>query len=334
MTEYIIMMLVVATFMAILAYIFITGSIRARKENRNVRFVFAVLGSVIMIASICFLLYCGLFNISYMTMAIWLFPFLTVPMSWLAIFFVKGTGKKVATFFIPTIPLGVSLLMMGAALAGADEPLDKSDVIYTSHDEVEELLGVGPLPKLKYERAARVPAGTKVILVLEDPADSTKLNDVYKRLCSTRSLQCENKEYVGRMYHIVDNKDESFTNVYWGNDGIGIVYGGIWQKGATNDHYFDSIQAPIPQYEYVSYFVESCGPDWFHDQRIKFKQPLSNTWLKKVERAAKKDSTWNYKEDNNFIYIDFNNSRDYTHMKIYKNLNGKRKIADVNWGDY
>lgn len=328
------MTLVIAAFMAILAYILVKGAVNAKKDSRNIKFVFAVLGSVIMIVSICFLLYCGFFKISYMTMALWLLPFLTVPMSWLAMVFVKGTGKKVTTFFIPTIPLGVSLLMMGAAISGADEPLDKSDVIYTSQEEVEQLLGIGPLPKLKYERSASVPAGKKVILLLEDPADSAKLNDVYEKLCQTRSLQCENKGYVGRMYHIVDNKDESYVNVNWGNDGIAIVYGGIWQKGATNENYFDSIQAPIPQYEYVSYYVESCGPDWVHDQRIRFKQPLSNTWLKKVEKAAQKDSTWNYKEDKDFIYINFDNALYYTHMKIHKNLDGERKIADVDWGDY
>lgn len=334
MKEYIIMMLVVAAFMTILAYIFITGSIRAKKENRNVKFAFGVLGSVIMIPSICFLLYCGLFSASSLEWALFAFPFLTIPMSWLAMCFVKGIRNKVATFFIPAIPLCVAVIMIAAAMGGAESPLDKSDVDYTSQEEVEDLLGVGTLPKLKFERAARVPDGKKVVLLLEDPADSTRLDEVYERLCQIRSIQCEDKEYIGRMYHIVDNKDESYTNVHLGKDGIAIVYGGIWQRGATNDHFFDSIQAPIPQYEYVAYFVESCGPDWYHEQRIRFKQPLSDAWLKKVEKAAKTDSAWGYKEDEDFIYIDFDNSSRYTNMKIYKNLEGQRTIADVSWGDY
>lgn len=334
MEEYIIMMLVVAVFMAILAYIFITGAVRAKKENRNIRFAFAVLGSLIMVPSTCYLLYCGLFSVSSLEWAIFIFPFLTIPMSWLAMFFVNGIRNKVATFTIPAIPLCVSVIMIAAAMCGADSPLDKSDVIYTSQEEVEELIGVGTLPKLKYERAASVPDGKKVILLLEDPADSTRLDEVYKRLCQIRGIQCEDKEYIGRMYHIVDNKDESYTNVRLGKDGIEIVYGGIWHKDATNDHYFDSIQAPIPQYEYVTYSVESCGPDWFHEQRIRFKQPVSDAWLRKVEYAANADSTWEYKEDKDCIYINFNDSRFYNYMKIYKNMEGERMIADVEWGDY
>ena len=334
MKEYIIMMLVVAVFLAILANIFVKGAINAKKECKKLKFVFAILGSFIMITSTIYVLCCGLFSVSNMIFAITTFPLLTIPMSWGAIFFVKGVAKKIATFFIPAIPLCVTFIMLFAGLTGTDLPLDKSDVLYTSQEDVERLLGGCHLPKLKYERAADVPEGKKVVFLLEDPADSTKLDEVYKQLCQTRSLQCEDKDYIGRLYHIIDNEDESYINVYWGKDYITLLYGGIWQKGATNDHYFDSIQAPIPQYEYVTYYVKSCGPDWAHEQRIKFQQPVSDAWLRKVENAAKENSAWGYKEDKDFIYIDFDNSRDFTHIKIHKWLNGKRRIADVAWGDY
>lgn len=334
MAEYIIMMLIVAAFMAILADIFVKGALSAKQENRKIKFGFAILGGVIAILSIGILLCCGFLSKNNLILAVFALPFFTIPLSWLAMFIVKGIWKKIATFFIPTVPLCVSLVAIVAAMGGVESPLEKSDVIYTSQEEVEELLGVGALPKLRFDKAVGLPAANKVILSLEDPADTTRLEEVYKKLCQTRSLQCGEMYFDTRVYHVVDDKQEGYTNVFWFKNGIEILYGEIWPKESSNNHFFDSIQAPIPKYDYITYNAVSCGQDWSHEQRIRFQPPISEAWLKKVENAAKTDSAWKFGEDRDYIHINFDNSRYYIFMKIHKHLEGERTIADVEWGNY
>lgn len=332
MTEFIIIAIIDAIFTAVLAFVFIKEAVTAKKEGRIVRFGFATLFAIISIgATLCALLG-GLFSSVYLVGAPLIVSVMTVPLSWMAMAYLKG-DKRTAMFFLPSIPLTMSFLVIMNASLGGDMPLKESEVDYTSQSEIEELLGVGELPKLKFNEAADGSAGTKVWMLLENPADSSQLCKVYDLLKQKHPLQCT-EDYKGRMYYMANNNNASFVNVNFGDDGILVLYGGIWTIDANNDHCFDSINAPMPKYEYVTYFASQCGPDGYHEQRIRFDSSISQAWLKQIESTANQDSTWIYEEDEELIYIEFNNSRLFIRMKIHKNLDGERKIADVEWGDY
>lgn len=333
MTEFIVISIIVAVFSAVLSYTFIRGAIIAKNEGRTVRFIIAMSFGVIAIVATMATLFSSFFSSEYMLGAPMVVSLLTIPLSWVAMAYVKG-WKKFLIFLLPVIPIATTFIVTMAASLGSDLPLKRTEVNYTTQEEIEELLGIGSIPSLKFERAADGSAGKKVWLLLENPSDSTKLCNVFDKLKNIHSLQCEEKDWQGRVYHTVNKNDTSYVNVKFGNDGIFVVYGSIWTIDANNDHFFDSIQAPMPKYEYITYFADQMGPDWYHEQRIRFEQPLSQSWLNKIKHAAKQDSAYSYNEDNKFININFDNSRQYIHMKLYKNLGSGKRIADVDWGDY
>lgn len=330
---FIVISIIVAIYTAVLSYLFVRGAIIAKKEGHKVKFIISITLGCIAIVATMVALFSSFFSSLEWLIAQMAVSFLTIPLPWVAMVYTKG-WKKFLVFFLPVVPIAVSLITTMVAYLGLDLPLKKSEVNYTSQDEVEELLGIGSIPSLKFKCAEDGSEGKKVWLLLRNPADSTKLCNVFDKLKDTHPLQCEEKDWQSRVYHIVNKNDTSYVNVEFGDDGIFIVYGNIWTIDENNDYLFDSIQAPMPKYEYISYFADGNGPVGYHEQRIRFEQPLSQSWLKKIKCAAKQNSAYGYNEDNKFININFDDSCQYIEMKIYKNLGGEKRIADVNWGWY
>lgn len=330
MNEFIVMGLAVVLILIILSVVFVKDAIKSHREQKKVKLCMAVICGVITIVPTLYLIYTLCFSLwGSLTSIASLMSILIIPMIWVACFFVNRRIMRIFLIFLSLISFGVFVMMLTAVQLG-NVPMNKSDAKYTTQEEVEKLLNMDNLPKLMYDDATEYVA-RNTYLALENPADSTKLMNVFKQLCNTHNLQCSEKDKV---YYTVNNENSTYANVYWEKKGIIISYGHIFTYEKYKE-FFDSLQAPIPAYEIIQNLDTRIGPDMYHHRRVRFKESVSQSWLYKVKKAIQKNDAWSYKEEYNKIIIDIpSHDGHYYTLVIYKNYYGKRKIADISWGNF
>lgn len=118
MTEFILISIIVAVFSTVLSYTFIRGAIIAKNEGCTVRFIIAMSFGVIAIVATMATMFSSFLSSEYMVGAPMLVSLLTIPLSGVAMAYVKG-WKKFLIFLLPVIPIAITFIVTMAASIGS-----------------------------------------------------------------------------------------------------------------------------------------------------------------------------------------------------------------------